>query len=384
MGKWNHILVLLAISLNANAQFFRNYGPADGLSNQHIRAITQGPDRFLWVATAEGLNRFDGELVKPYLYDPNDAHSLPNDQVEEMAFTPDGRLWFTSVNGQLSVYDPLTDHFSTWEQLTGMPDPSKGKSTWAIHCASNDSIYVGCSRSGLILYLPSEKKTVILGPTDDQKTRTPTVLLPDVSHAHLLWMAWYNELHLYHMRSGKFLAHQLPNRTETGEPVKVIQDIHADEDGTLWLATWGGGLLAAKSGDASWKEYLFDPKRPLDGGRNVFKEIVAQSPERLLIASDRGLIEFDRSSGEMHLVQHDPKDAHSLASGWANTVAVDDEGTVWVGTYQGLSAWDKAQNRFTTIRISNPADKVHPKPFLNGVGEVNSGFVAALQMVRDS
>ncbi|MEE3448466.1 MAG: two-component regulator propeller domain-containing protein, partial [Bacteroidales bacterium] len=39
---------------------FTKYTDKDGLSNSHVNAVAQDRKGFIWVATNDGLNRFDG------------------------------------------------------------------------------------------------------------------------------------------------------------------------------------------------------------------------------------------------------------------------------------------------------------------------------------
>ncbi len=370
-----HLLVLIASCLAARAQFFTVFGPEDGLGNEHVVDIFPDPKGFVWVSTLEGIFRFDGEHFKQYVYDPQVSGSIGHDHVHRMSPAPDGRIWFTTGNGQLNRYDPFTDRFHSWEQLTEGSDPTDGMSVLAVHCQSSDSIYVSAQHLGLVLFLPKERRHEVLGPARDGYTRSPTRLVPSRSDSTLLWMTWQHEVLLFDTRQRKFVPHGLPGTTLSGERPVMIQDIHVDAGGKVWLATWGTGLLEARRGDAHWKMHLWNKIRPLDGGRNVFRRLLPSGPGKFFIASEDGLISFDPGSGDMRLIKHDPEDPHSLPAGWVNTMALDREGVMWIGTSRGLAAWDAAQNRFVTVRVTNPPGMKHQRPWVNGVAEVNRGFL---------
>ena len=151
-------LLLASIGLSAGAQFFTNYSQQDGLSNESVHFLLKEPNGYLWVATQEGLNRFDGEHFRSYGYDPADSTSIPHDYVEQMDRGSDGRIWITSFNGGLTMYDPQGDRFWTWEQYTRTLDPNAGRPTRAVLCHTKDSIYVGVADVGLYLYLPEQAR----------------------------------------------------------------------------------------------------------------------------------------------------------------------------------------------------------------------------------
>ena len=71
----------------------RNWNSGDGLPQDHIRAIAQTPDGFLWLGTDAGLARFDGSVFKTYgLRD-----GLPAVTVLSLLGTGDGALWIGTL-----------------------------------------------------------------------------------------------------------------------------------------------------------------------------------------------------------------------------------------------------------------------------------------------
>lgn len=68
--------------------FSEGYSPSakftiyEGLSASDITSLLISPDEFLWIATTNGLNRFDGYNFKTYTTDPSDTNTLPNDKIK--------------------------------------------------------------------------------------------------------------------------------------------------------------------------------------------------------------------------------------------------------------------------------------------------------------
>ncbi len=59
----------LPVYENYHSQFI-TLTTKDGLSNNHILDITQDRSNFLWIATLNGLNKYDGQTIKQYVHDP--------------------------------------------------------------------------------------------------------------------------------------------------------------------------------------------------------------------------------------------------------------------------------------------------------------------------
>ncbi|MCW8833718.1 MAG: hypothetical protein OQK03_10395, partial [Colwellia sp.] len=65
------------ITYSENEQLkFSQLSTTDGLSNSNVFGITQDHQGFIWFATEDGLNRFDGNNFVTYRHNANDKHSI--------------------------------------------------------------------------------------------------------------------------------------------------------------------------------------------------------------------------------------------------------------------------------------------------------------------
>ena len=74
---------------------FRSYGSEQGLENLSVLAIVQDREGFLWVATEDGLYRYDGDRFHRY----GAEEGLPSNQMTSLALGDDGRLWAGTFRG---------------------------------------------------------------------------------------------------------------------------------------------------------------------------------------------------------------------------------------------------------------------------------------------
>ncbi|MCB0636740.1 MAG: hypothetical protein KDC54_08995 [Lewinella sp.] len=90
---------------------FESITIADGLSQGMIFDILQSSDGFLWFATKDGLNRYDGYHFEVFTNDPFDPYSLAENTVTALFEDSQGRLWVGLQNKGTDVYDPHTGRF---------------------------------------------------------------------------------------------------------------------------------------------------------------------------------------------------------------------------------------------------------------------------------
>ncbi len=90
---------------------FENISLEEGLSQSTIFAMVQDQQGFLWFATEDGLNRYDGYDFTVYKHDPEDPSSLSDNWILCLLVDKSGTLWIGTREGGLERYDSEFDQF---------------------------------------------------------------------------------------------------------------------------------------------------------------------------------------------------------------------------------------------------------------------------------
>ncbi|NBW38279.1 MAG: hypothetical protein EBR30_25305 [Cytophagia bacterium] len=104
---------LLIGQLNLFAQNdirFERISTDDGLSQSSITSIIQDQYGYLWIATLDGLNRYNGKDFKIYQHDNKNKHSLYSNYVKALTLDADQQLWLVFDNA-IARYEVKTDAF---------------------------------------------------------------------------------------------------------------------------------------------------------------------------------------------------------------------------------------------------------------------------------
>lgn len=293
----------------------RNWQTADGLPHDSIYAVLQGRDGYIWMATAEGLVRFDGVRFKTF--DLHNTPELKDQKIRNLFETRDGTLYICPDSGGIVAFNRGT--------FTAVPF-AEGHQVNTVAETRDGSLWIGTAQ-GLERCFRGhcEWYTKANGLADD------TVLSLCEENNGGLWIGTSLGLNYY---KGTFVA----TYTETnGMTAKSIRALYCDAGNTLWIGTGGGGLLTLKDGQLT-------AYRKSDGIPDGFvRSIFEDSRKDLWIGTMGGLC---RRRGDQFIVQRN-NDGMSFETVYS--INEDSEGNLWLGTKEGLNELQrKPFQSFTT------------------------------------
>jgi ligand-binding sensor domain-containing protein len=95
------ILLLSAIvlirNLNAYGQkdfyIFRNINTSAGLASDYVTSIIQDSKGFIWIATGNGVQKYDGNSFTTYHHDPHNSQSINSDNDGLLLKDREDNIW---------------------------------------------------------------------------------------------------------------------------------------------------------------------------------------------------------------------------------------------------------------------------------------------------
>lgn len=107
------LILLLALFLFKGTSFaqpqkvysFKHFGISDGLASYNNNGCVQDSMGFLWVATINGLQRYDGCRFTTFRHIEGDTNSLSNNFVTQLMIDSKNNLWVTLADGNIGVFD---------------------------------------------------------------------------------------------------------------------------------------------------------------------------------------------------------------------------------------------------------------------------------------
>ncbi|HSD15968.1 MAG TPA: two-component regulator propeller domain-containing protein [Thermomonas sp.] len=227
--RWLAVLALLvcacALAGVPERPRFRVTGPAQGLPSTEIKALARDAGGYLWIATTDGLARYDGIDMRLWRHDPQDPAGLPANNVQALLFDARERAWIATEGGGISVLDAQRARFTHYRKAS---HPQLGSDdVWAL-ARQGDVVWVGTYEGGLTRVDANGGMQRYTQAGD--ALPSDTVLSLVVDEAGVLWVG--TDKGLARQRGSRFETVSLPG----ADDVPMVYSLSQQRDG-LWVGT---------------------------------------------------------------------------------------------------------------------------------------------------
>lgn len=331
-----------------SAMRFQRITVQDGLSQNAVLAITQDQRGYMWFATEDGLNKYDGTLFTVFKHDEQDPSSLADSFVSSLWVDSQGELWVGTRNG-LDRYDRSSGAFVHYELDPGGSSNLASRWVVAIYEDREGTLWVGTDGGGLIS-LNSSRDVVYHyqhDPADPRSLATASVRAILEDRDGLLWVGTSEGLDCLDRRTGVFTHFRHAADDPSSLSDDAIWTIFEDNQGLLWVGTETGGLNRFDPATQTFSRYQHDADDPARLSHDRVRAILESKTGRLWIGTQNGLDWLDREREAFVHYQHSPYDPYSLSSSSVWSIYEDAGGVLWFGTYGGgVNRYNRATDQF--------------------------------------
>jgi ligand-binding sensor domain-containing protein len=330
--KFLYCIILFAVFINfgyaqqINQQNFTytGYTTADGLVGNEVTKTVVDNKGFLWIATHNGLSRFDGSQFKTYTYSPNDSNGLRSIWVTDLCIDKTKTLWVTTEWG-LCWYNTATDKFEYVNKKSEFTILYKAP----IALGRKNNLWLVCENG--LFEVDCLKKQIVKSCIG--KVVNPQTVLED--NEGNVWIGTKaNGLLIYRPKENKISAYSasiLNSETHYMQAGLI--------NNTLWLATSEGLLQIRKDGNIK----LFDNKLDNLISNQLTSFCVLDSNKILCCTYNKRILLFNTNTlkfeTEWNVKGQLPPAAFIHIQKSANNL-------LWLSTQTGLYKIEQAHNNF--------------------------------------
>ncbi len=347
--------VLAALAPYSEGITFEHLPPEAGLSQSVVTDFVQDDQGFMWLATQDGLNRYDGTEFRIFKEDPKAATGLRGNFVASVDKAPSGEIWIGTNDGGLNRYDPRTGQFTAFLHNPENANSLSENSVVSVDVDSSGIVWAGTSNRGLNRLDPATGQVTryLANPADPDSLSTDNILSVLADPGGSVWVGTAGGgLERLDPASGTFRHYT----NDPDDPQSLgdswIQTLYIDREGTLWVGTFTGGLNRLDAETGRFTRFVHDPADPDSLGHNSVASVFEDGIGRLWVGTaGGGLHLLDRDTGRFTRYRHDPADPSSLSNDSVMSIIEDSSGMLWFGTFgSGADTYDPYRHKFLSMR----------------------------------
>jgi len=359
-----------------------------GLSQNTINSILQDDDGYIWIATYNGINKYDGYSMQYFKY-TGDASGLSSNIIIHLFKDTDGFIWAGTTGAGLNRINPATGKISSY---FGNPlENNYSNNVQNIYQSASGVFFIN-NEIGLKLFKVDEKGTLIFEKTLHEFNGI------DLKFKQVLKAK--NGNHWVHTPDKKIKLHQVVIELSDTEPVIKMNPTDIEKfsfkngyavrffeypKNTLWVLSDKLELLKISLNDQL--QTIERKKIDLKAGK---KELLAQNYGQLEIEKDKGnhlwvagnnlLLNFNINTDEVVYFNENKRLQEKLDNQQIQNILIDKTNILWLGTLNnGLLKMDLENKTFLNSNAffvdSKNKDKLFSKHPIQAICEDNDGNI---------
>jgi ligand-binding sensor domain-containing protein len=372
------LLFFLCCSLNQvfyaqNQQLvFDRISKEQGLIPGNVNDIVQDSTGFIWMATENGLCRYDGYNFVYYKNEVNDPNSLSYNHVFSLLLDKDGVMWVGTLGGGLNKFDVRTGKF---KRFTHDHDNSKTISSDIIYEVFRDSrnrMWISTLGGGLNLFDPVKETFTHFIHTDNNPNTISSNMVSAIyeDRSRRLWFGTFDGgINLYNESENKFVHFKNNPSDKFSLSHNQVMDFIEDDEGRFWVATFGAGVNLFDRDNNKFYNTKNDRDFPIRPDHQNIR-ILFQDKESIWVGTYSGLFRFDKKTFVKTDIYSNPNNPKSINDNKIRSIFKDKTGVVWVGTIAGVNKYDSMQKKFQLVKFSE-----NYKALLDNQKEIPSRYI---------
>ncbi len=370
----------LAFSQNNKQVAFRELTVEQGLSQNSVVSIVQDSTGFMWFATQDGLNKYDGRDFMHFDIQFEDVTRPTYSKLGKIYVAKNGELWIVSNSGILKKYNAISAAFETISNVNKVSNITQdeafnyylgtyGNGIYKINNQTNDTLQFlrpKDSKRTIYEFLETNGKT-ILATTDNgffeinNDKYVFREIMPNTNFSALS-QSKKNVLYVGSYGKGLFIKH--PNESDYkqfkgfeagGVPEDlIIQDLLVDRRNQLWVATYGQGVYLINFEKQTIQQFTENKNNPYALHYNDVLCLFEDNTGTIWLGTDgAGLSYYDEYLVKFNVLTNDQVPLNVNVD-VIRAITKDAENNIWVGTSgKGLTRLNFDKQNFYTYTAQN-------------------------------
>ncbi|MCF6240159.1 MAG: hypothetical protein L3J74_02290 [Bacteroidales bacterium] len=352
------LIVLLFLNTKLISQehplYFKSYSIEEGLSQNTIYSIIQDKKGFIWLATQNGLNRFNGYTFKVWNHDIENPNSLISGFINSLAVDRFNNIWIATITG-INCFVQEKNYFRYFNKNKNKLSNNYVK---FVFIDSKNYLWAGTqnglnrTKKQLTISLNDSTLQFIQFTTDSTNKSISNNNINCIyeDENNCLWIGTQNGLNKYNSETKEFEQYFF-TKNNTYHKENDINSIVQLKENIFWIAT-KQGLFELNSFNKKVSRVsdldIFKNQRITGNFTTLFKE----SKGNVWIGTQNtGIILYNSKKNSFSVYKKDMLKKHSLNSNYITSIYVDRSSTVFIGSRLGLNTSKTNTDHFETFNL---------------------------------
>jgi diguanylate cyclase (GGDEF) domain len=328
-----------------------------------INSVLRDRDGYLWIATDNGLNRYDGYSLRTFSHDPHDLTSIGSPNSFRVFVDASDRLWV--LGSVLNRYHPQSENFthyvvSNYNVLYAAADSAEG------------GLWLGGDRTGLLLFDPDAGVVRKRLFHDGDQPLSIFNIMPEGDSTQF-WLATNKGLLLFDPATGATTTYfQLPDTYGFRRIMSVTRDLN----GYFWIAS-REGLYQLDPATREVRHYTAEPGTPGALTTNELTAVGSDRSNNLWIGTEKqGVFRRDPTTGAFVHYPASAYDQYRFPPASISNIYEDAEGNMWFACgAHGVVRVSLHLKKFHSFRHSFDSDNSLSLNHVSGMYEDSKGYI---------
>lgn len=350
---------------------FDRIGKEQGLIPGNVNDIVQDSVGFIWMATENGLCRFDGYDFVYYKNQDNDSTSLSYNHVFSLLLDKNGIIWVGTLGGGLNKFDSKTGKFKRYMFDSKNSNSLSNNNVFKVYRDSKNRIWVSTLGGGLNLFDPIKETFKHFVHTNDESSISSNMASAIYEDKfHNFWVGTFDAgLNLFDEKNNKFIHFHPEEKNKFSIGHFQIMDFLEDSKGNFWIATFGNGVNLLDRKTKKFYNYKNDPKFPIIPD-NIYVRKIFEDDESIWVGTYNGLFRFYKPNYLKVELYSNPNNSNTINDNKIRSIFKDRTGVIWIGTIVGANKFDTKRKQFDLVffnedfksKLNN--ENIVPKKFI--------------------
>ncbi|HYF71019.1 MAG TPA: two-component regulator propeller domain-containing protein [Ohtaekwangia sp.] len=336
-------------------------GSDKSINNKYVNAILD-EDKYIWVGTEKGLNRYDKatDQWEYFMHDFKNKNTIGSNAIMTIMRDSQNKLWVGTWNGGLNRFDERSGTFQKFNQDPDSPySGSRGNIRKIIESKSHH-IWIGMIGDGLAMYDPKEASFTHFKENPGHNALSSNWVVDLIEdHRGNIWISTTEAVDMFDPTTKRFTSFTHNRARPESINYNGATCLFQDSKNTIWIGT-SNGLNYFVERDSSFRHYTVEDGLP----NNFVKAITEDDEGNIWLSTNNSITMLRRGTA----LPQDPEFKSFPVPGMpgsefvSRAVSRNREGHLYFGSTNGYFVFDPSDIKsnpaipkivFTDLRVNN-------------------------------